>query len=471
MVKIVLVGAGSAVFSKNLIADILWHKTLGDARLVLVDTDPERLEVAMEMARSINASLGAHASISAASDRRMALDGADFVICTIGVGGLAATKDDIEVPLRFGVRQTIGDTLGVGGVFRAARSIPHLLAICRDMEELCPDALLLNYSNPMAMHCLAVERATRIRCVGLCHGLQMTAIWLRTLIALMDRPAEEINRHLARPMKDPKRAEEWESWLALGKDPDFSYTCAGINHMAFFLRLESAGQDLYPKLWQILDMPHLLQMESVRFELFRWLGYFMTESPLHTPEYTPYFLKDPAETAAHNLTVGIYIQGCENLATEYRSLADTVRTGRPVIRTPYQRTEEYASRILDAIVTDRPYVFYGNVPNHGGALIGNLPGDCCVEVPCLASKAGITPTFVGELPPQCAALIRTNVNVQDLAVRGILEGSRERIYQAVMMDPNTASTLTLGRIRELCDAMFAVHADRLPANLGSNHAR
>lgn len=463
--KVVIIGAGSAVFSRNLIADMLWHEAFKDMELALVDIDRERLETAEMMARAINASLGGRAVIRASRERRRVLEGADFVICTIGVGGVEATRIDLDLPYTFGVRQTVGDTLGIGGIFRSARSIPELMRICRDMEALCPGALLLNYTNPMAMHCLAVERASRIASVGLCHGVQGTARTMRMLVGMLDYPAAAIARHFRRPWGDATRIREWQEWMRIGEDPELSYLCAGINHMAFFLRFESGGRDLYPALWKAFDIPHMLRMDPVRFELFRWLGYFMTETSDHSSEYTPYFLKDEAEARARHVRVKGYVGAVEELEVAYRALRRDLEAGRSVIAAPYAPTHEYASRILNAIVTGRPFVFNGNVHNRGGALISNLPGDACVEVPCVASRMGIAPTAVGELPPACAALIRTNINVQDLAVRGILQESRELIYQAAMMDPNTASTLTLPKIRELCDAMFKAHAGRLPKGL------
>lgn len=464
-IKVAIIGAGSAVFSKNLIGDMLWHESLRDIDLRLMDVDAERLETAEAMALSITATLGARCRVTATRDRRRALEGADFVVCTIGVGGIEATRIDLEVPLRFGVRQTVGDTLGMGGIFRSARSIPEVMRLCADIRELCPDALLMNYTNPMAMHCLAIQRATRVKAVGLCHGVQGTARTMRMLTAMLDYPAAAIERHFRRPWNHPIRVREWQEWIRKGEDPELSYLCAGINHMAFFLRFESGGRDLYPLLWKAFDLPHVYRMEPVRFELFRWLGYFMTETSGHTAEYTPYFLKDGRETRARHLRVKGYVKDCRDLDAAYRALRRSVLGGKPVVATPYSPSQEYASRIMNAIVTGRPFVFNGNVHNRGGALIGNLPGDSCVEVPCVASRTGIAPVAVGELPPACAALIRTNINVQDLAVRGILEERRDLIYQAAMLDPNTGSTLTLPAIRKLCDAMFAAHAKRLPRGL------
>lgn len=460
MVKIVLVGAGSAVFGKNILADILAYPELAHAHLALVDIDAERLDTARRMAVAINAALGARATVTTAGHWRQVLKGADFVINTMGVGGLPATRLDLKVPRRYGLNQTIGDTLGIGGIFRAARSIPVLLRLCADIERLCPRALLLNYTNPMAMHCLAMRRATRVRHVGLCHGVRHTAQTMRMLTAMADVSPAAIARHFKRPWNSPLRNREWREWVARGNDPRLSYLCAGINHMAFFLRFESAGEDLYPQLRKAAESPHLVRLDPVRFELLRWLKYFMTEASGHTAEYVPWFLKSRAEIAARSLWVSSYLRTCRDLNVEYRQLRRALRAGRPVISVPYAPSVEYAGPIVLACVTHRPFVFNGNVANDDAALIANLPADACVEVPCVADRNGITPTRVGALPPQCAALIRTNVNVQDLAVRGIVEGDRAYLYQAAMLDPNTAASLTLPQIRKVCDAMFQAHTKR-----------
>jgi len=465
MQKIAFLGAGSAVFSKNIIADILSHPPLADSEIVLVDVDEHRLDTVRRMADSINTLLKTKARLSATTNRREALKGADFVLSAIGVGGKEAVHIDLEIPLRFGVRQTVGDTLGIGGIFRSLRGVPVLLEICRDMEELCPDALLINYSNPMATHVLAVTRSTPIKTVGLCHGIVHTAEIMSMLIALQQLPAAEIDAHFRKPWNSPERIAEWLRWMELGHDPDVSYTCAGINHMAVFTRFESKGVDLYPELRKALDVPHLLQIDRVRIEMSRWLGYFITETSGHCAEYLPYYLKSESEVARANLRVLDYLETIADLDVATEQLRSDLLAGKPPVATPYKRSVEYASRIINAIVTDEPYVFNGNVHNQGGKLISNLAGDSCVEVPCVANAAGVTPMFVGDIPPQVAALISSNINVQDLIVRGILENSRDYIYQAALVDPNTASTLSLPKIKELVDAMFEAHATRIPGSI------
>jgi len=464
-VKIVFIGAGSVVFGRNVLADILWHPALKEADLVLVDIDAERLSTAERMTHIVNEQLGAGARITATKNRRLALEGADFVINAIGVGGHAAAKIDLELPARFGVRQIVGDTLGVGGIFRAVRSVPELLAICSDMEELCPRALLLNCSNPMAMHCLAVERTTKVRHVGLCHGVQNTAQTMRLIIAMAQEPAAAVRRHFQRPWNSPERVREWQAWLKKSFDPGLSYTCAGINHMGFFLRFRSKGRDLYPLLWKAMDIPHIWRFDPVRFELFKRFGYFMTETSGHMAEYVPYFLKNEREIRRCCLRPAVYLETCRRQDKEYCNLRRLMKSGQPIVPMPYEPSVEYAARIINASVENVPYVFNGNVHNEGGRWLPNLPGDCCVEVPCVVDKKGPRPLAPIDLPPQCAALIRTNVNVQDLAVRGILEGDRRYIHQAIMLDPNTASSLTLPEIDRVVEAMFKAHAKRLPRNL------
>jgi alpha-galactosidase len=462
MPKIAFIGAGSAVFSKNIIADILSHPALADSEIVLVDIDTRRLDITLRLTQSINIQLGTNARLRATIDRRKALAGADFVISAIGVGGKDAIRTDLEIPLRFGLRQTVGDTLGIGGIFRSLRSVPVLLEICRDMEELCPTALLMNYSNPMATHVLAASRSTSIKIVGLCHGIVHTAEVMSMLIALQRLPKSEIEAHFQKPWNSPERIAEWERWLALGHDLEATYTCAGINHMAVFTRFESKGVDFYPELRKAMETPHLLRLDPIRIELGRWLGYFITETSGHCAEYLPYFLKSEAESARTHLRICDYLQTIVDLDQATEQLDQNLSAGKPPISTPYQRSVEYASGIINAVVTNDAYVFNGNVYNQGGRLVTNLAGDSCVEVPCVANAAGVTPTFAGEIPPQVAALIATNINVQDLTVRAILENSRDYVYQAAMVDPNTAATLTLPKIKELVDAMFEAHESRLP---------
>jgi len=462
MSKIAIIGAGSMVFCKNLISDILSFPALKDSTFALMDIDADRLRVAHAMAESISATRNANATIEVHSGRHEALAGADYVVNTIGVGGFEATKTDFNVPDRFGLRQTIADTLGVGGIFRSLRSIPVVLDMCRQIETLCPDALLLNYTNPMAMHCLAVQRATEVKVVGLCHGVRYT----RGRMIMLARLAEMHADKAAAILNDYEPTESGQSgfmrfYHECVADQNVQTLCAGINHMAAFLVFRENGRDLYPLLHRAYENDALRKLEPVRLELMARFGYFMTETSGHIAEYLPWFLRNDDEIARLALRPGAYIGTCEALEQQFQQYKANADTRKPFIQPDEPTSIEYASRILNAIETDRPFIFNGNVYNQGGTLLSNLPADCCVEVPCVADGAGIRPTRVGELPPQIAAMIRTNVNVQDLVVRAVLEGKREHVYHAAMMDPNTAATLTLPQIEQLVDAMFDAHSDLL----------
>ncbi len=460
MPKIAIIGAGSMVFCKNLISDILAFESLRDTAFALMDVDQERLAVAEVMAKSINATRRADAAVEIHGDRRAALEGADYVINTIGVGGFEAVKTDFRVPESFGVRQTIADTLGVGGIFRSLRSIRVVLDMCYDIEELCPDALMLNYTNPMATHCLAMQRATDVNVVGLCHGVRYT----RGRMIMLAKLAEMGPVAAGETLADHGPTESGESGFVAFynrciQDETVQTLCAGINHMAAFTVFRRGQEDLYPLLYKAYDDENLRRVEAVRLELMVGLGYFFTESSGHIAEYLPWFMRHDDEIERLGLHPSSYIGSCENLeqkAQQYKAMA---ASGESFIEPDEPASIEYASRIINAIETDQMFMFNGNVHNGGGALISNLPGDCCVEVPCVADGLGIHPTAVGELPPQCAAMMRTNINVQDLVVQAVLERSREHVYHAAMFDPNTAATLTLPKIRAVVDAMVAAHGD------------
>jgi alpha-galactosidase len=404
-VKVTLIGAGSTVFARTLIGDVLSFPELRDGLTIsLMDIDPDRLRATERMTAA------AGVPVEATLDRRAALDGADYVLTMFQVGGYRpATVIDFEVPKRFGLRQTIGDTVGIGGIMRGLRTIPVLLDVCSDMEELCPDALLLQYVNPMAMLCWAVARATPIRSVGLCHSVQGTA------------------RDLA---------------VDLGVD-ELEYLCAGINHMAFYLELRHDGRDVYPELRAKTDVP---DWNRVRYEVLRHFGYFCTESSEHLAEYVPWFIKSarPELIDEFNIPLDEYLRRCEE------QLAQPV----PETVSP-ERSDEYGAHIINALETGEPFQFNGNVMNEG--LIDNLP-DCCVEVPCVADSSGITPQAVGALPPQLAALMRTNINVQELTVEAALSGDRGHAHHAAMLDPHTAAELSLQEIHDLVDQLVEAHS-------------
>ncbi len=429
MVKIAFLGAGSTVFAKNLMGDILSYPELADVTFSLHDIDAQRLHTSEIVARKLAQALGAHPTIEATTDRRAALDGANYAIAMFQIGGYKpSTVIDFEIPKRYGLRATIADTLGVGGIMRALRTIPVLLEMCRDMAAVCPDVLLLNYVNPMAMLCWALNRATPIRNVGLCHSVQGTAMQLARDIGV---PYEEIN-----------------------------YLCAGINHMAFYLRFERDGQDLYPLIHRVIADGRVPPDNRVRYDMLKRLGYFVTESSEHFSEYTPWFIKRdrPDLIERYNIPLDEYIRRCEAQIAGWESLRRELEDeNRPIT---HERSHEYGSAIIHSIETNTPRVIYGNVENTG--LIDNLPQGCCVEVPCLVDANGIQPVRVGALPPQLAALMQTNINVQALAVEAALTGKREHIYHAAMLDPHTAAELDLDQIWALVDDLIAAHGDWLP---------
>ena len=466
MPRIALIGAGSMVFSRNVIADVLAHEALKETEFALMDVDAERLGVAAVMAESISRSRKAGAKVIATTDRREAVAGADYVINTIGVGGFEATKIDIEVPASFGVRQVIADTLCIGGIFRTVRSLPVVLALARDIEQLAPDALLLTYTNPMATHVLGIARAGAVSVVGLCHGVRYTRGRMILLARLAEMGPAEAQRVLTdRTPAEPDGTGFMDFYHACARNETVETVCAGINHMAAFLRFREDGRDLYPLLHEAAGQEHLFALEPVRLELMKRFGYFMTETSGHISEYLPWFLKSDAEIKRLRLRPGAYIGTCENLEKTFQDYKRRAAAGEAFIAPDEPVSIEYASRIINAVQTGRPFVFNGNVHNRGGSLIANLPGDCCVEVPCVADATGIAPTRVGELPAQLAAMMRTNVNVQDLTVRAIMEQDKRYLYQAAYLDPNTAATLTLPEIEALVDAMIAAHGERIPRYL------
>jgi alpha-galactosidase len=429
MAKITFIGAGSTVFARNLLGDILGHKELAGSEIALFDIDAERLATSELVARRVAETLDAPAKITATTDRRAALDGADYAINMIQVGGYEpATVVDFEVPKRFGLRQTIADTLGIGGIMRGLRTIPVLLELCADMEALCPDVWFLNYTNPMAINCRAIGRASKIKTVGLCHSVQGTAY--------------ELSIDLGIPY--------WE----------IDYLAAGINHMAFYLRFERDGESLYPQLQELAASGSVPDNNRVRYEIMRRFGYFVTESSEHFAEYVPYFIKRdrPDLIEQFNVPLDEYPRRCVDQIARWDSERAQMESGEAI---EVQRSYEYASTIIRSIETGRPRVIYGNVPNDG--LIDDLPAGCTVEVPCLVDGTGVRPTRVGALPPQLAALIRTNVNVHELTVEAALTGKLEHVYHAAMLDPHTAAELDIEQIHELVDELLAAHGDWIPA--------
>jgi alpha-galactosidase len=427
--KITFIGAGSTVFAKNLMGDIFSQPELADARIFLYDIDPERLETSNTVGQRIVAQLGVAGTVVATTDREKALEGADYVISMMQVAGYRpGTVTDFAVPKQFGLRQTIADTLGIGGIMRALRTIPVLLDYTKDMERLCPNALLLQYANPMVMNIWALSRASKIRTVGLCHSVQGTAQQLANDIGI---PLNEIN-----------------------------YVAAGINHMAFYLKFERNGEDLYPLIRKVVAEGRVPEWNRVRYDMFLRLGYFVTESSEHFSEYVPWYIKDGRDDliTRYNVPLDDYLGRSERQIERWHKLRATLQDA--TVPLEIRRSVEYGSTIIHSLETGAPAVVYGNVPNKG--LIDNLPQGCVVEVPCLVDKNGLQPIKIGSLPPQLAAIMQTNINVQSLAVEAALTGNREHIYHAAMFDPHTAAELDLNQIWAMVDALIDAHGEWMP---------
>ncbi|MBQ2512554.1 MAG: alpha-glucosidase/alpha-galactosidase [Clostridia bacterium] len=437
MVKITFMGAGSTVFAKNVLGDVMLTPALCDSEIALYDIDPERLEESYTMVCSLNRNINENRATVrkylGVGERREALKGASFVVNAIQVGLYEpCTVTDFEVPKKYGLRQTIADTLGIGGIFRALRTIPVLSDFAEDMSAVCPDALFLNYTNPMAMLAGYMQRYTGIRTVGLCHSVQVCT---RTLF-------RELGMEPAAPVYEK---------------------IAGINHMAFLLECRDAeGNDLYPEIRRrargILENPPEGFRDLVRLEYIRRFGYYVTESSEHNAEYNCFFIKSkyPELIDRYRIPLDEYPRRCVNQINRWK--ADREKYVSNDVQ--HVRTGEYASYIMEAVVTNRPYRIGGNVLNTG--LIDNLPAEACVEVPCLVDRAGIQPTHVGPLPEICAAMNRTNINVQLLTIEAAVTRRRECIYQAAMMEPHTAAELSIDDIVALCDDLIEAHKGWLP---------
>lgn len=434
MTRIAFIGAGSVVFTKNLLGDILALAALREVEIALHDIDPDRLRTADAMAHWVAQERGAGPRITTHEDRRSAIDGADFVINMVQIGGHEATLRDFEIPARYGLRQTIGDTLGVGGIFRTLRTAPHMLALGHEMAELAPQAWLLNYTNPMAALCELVYQGTPTKqVVGLCHSVQFT---VRDLAELVDVPEDEV-----------------------------TFLSAGINHQAFLLRLEHEGESLYPRLDERIAGDAELQ-RRVRVALYRRFGYFQTESSEHAAEYVPWIMGHDEEIERYRVPVGEYIRRSEDNLIEFERVKEALARGEAM---PLQRSNEYAATIVNSMVTGEPSVVYGNVANTG--LIPGLPEGTCVEVPCVVERNGLRATQVLDYPPHLAALNRTYANVVELTVRAVLEGRPDYVRVAALLDPSTSAVLTLDQVDALCDELTAAHGELIPASLRGSGAR
>ncbi len=434
MAKVVFIGAGSLGFTRGLVRDLLTFPLLQDTEIALVDINKERLDFARRAVASIIERGNYPAKVTASLDRREVLKGADAVCCTILCGGVDIWRHDIEIPKKYGVDINIGDTRGPSGIFRALRTIPTMLDICRDMEEYCPDAILLNYTNPMAMLCRAMQRNSSIQVTGLCHSVQGTAGMLAEWIGA---PMDEVD-----------------------------YVCAGINHQAWYLEYTWKGKDAYPLIRKAVAKKNIYNAEPVRNEMFLHLDYYVTESSGHNSEYNWWFRKRPDLiekycTHGTNWNPGAYAY----ILGEYQRIAKTWKKevkhwfaeGAPL---DLARGHEYAAYIINAYAGGEPFEFNGNVPNTG--LITNLPAQACVEVPVLANRRGFNPMHVGALPPQCAALNNLSVAVEEMAVEAALTGDARLVFQAIAYDPLTAAVLSLAEIKNMVQAMFNKNRAYLP---------
>lgn len=427
MIKIAMIGAGSVVFSRNLTGDILQIPEFRDCTICYMDIDAERLEVAGQLCRKVAAAVGANPTIQTTMDRREALRGADFVINMVQIGGFNSTLVDFEIPRKYGLNFTIADTTGPGGLFRALRTYPMLSGMVRDMMELCPRATLLNYSNPMSMNMQTVFRTAPVQAVGLCHSVQGTF--------------NQLMRYI-------------------GEDPaKVTFVCAGINHMAFYTRIEKDGVDLYPRLFTAMEDPKVYNTNKVRFELMKRLGHFVTESSEHNAEYNSFFLPHGKDCISrYSIPIDEYLRRCDGIVDEFERLRVFARSDEPM--TNVHASHEYCSVIMKSIVTGVPSVIYGNLPN--GGTIANLPRTAIVEAPTLVDRTGLHHAQVGELPPQLVGYMQPHITQHELFIRAAQEGRRDHVYQACLFDPLTAAKLPPDRIVEMCDEMIAAYGDELP---------
>ena len=422
--KISLIGAGSVVFARRLLQDVSCTPSLRDSTISLMDVDEERLDVISRFAEKLFAEVGSNASIQATTDRRQSLTDADYVLTTIRVGD--NYDRDIGIPLKYGVDQSVGDTVGPGGVFKGLRTVPVLIDIAHDIADVAPDATLLNYTNPMAMACWGITAETDVPTIGLCHSVQRTTQTLATYIGVQH--------------------DEVSAWVA------------GINHLAWFLRFERNGKDAYPELRKSMNNPEIFALDTVRFEIMRHFGYFVTESTRHMSEYVPYFRTDEEVIKQFKLDeirqdLQRRVKRVDDHLTQLQIDANSSHPINP------ERSDEYACRIMEAMETGAKTVINGNVPND--ALIDNLPYGSCVEVPILIDELGFHPMSVGIIPPQCASLSRANIAVQEMSVHAVLNRSREAAFHAIALDPLTSAALPLHDICAMFNEIWEAHGNEL----------
>lgn len=438
MPKITFMGAGSTIFAKNVLGDCILTPEISDLEIALFDIDPVRLEDSKSMLENICRNAGRKVPVLSYLNRKEALKGAKYVINAIQVGGYdPCTITDFEIPKKYGLRQTIADTLGIGGIFRALRTIPVLEDFAKDMEEVCPDALFINYANPMAMLSGYMQKYTKINTIGLCHSVQ---VCIPQLFKALDM--EELI-------------------------PETKWDIAGINHQAWLLKVEDGkGNDLYPEIKKrakdFLEgrASYDADWDRVRYEMMLNFGYYITESSEHNAEYTPWFIKSahPELIDRYKIPLDEYPRRCVKQINDWTEMRKEL-VGNGNIQ--HEKSREFAAHIIEAMENDHPYRVHGNVQNHG--LITNLPHDACVEVPCLVDRAGIHPCYVGDLPQQCAAINRTNINVQLMAIEAAHTHRKEALYMAAMLDPHTAAELTMDEIKSMCDEMLEAHKDWMPS--------
>ncbi len=427
MIKVAIIGAGSIVFSRSITGDILSYPEFRNATFSYMDIDEERLQVGAAMCRKLAKALGANPTIEATTDRVQALKGADFVVNMVQIGGFNSTLVDFEIPRKYGLNFTIADTTGPGGLFRALRTYPMLKGLCEDMMKHCPRAVLLNYSNPMSMNMQTISRTSDIQAVGLCHSVQGSLNQIAGYIG-----------------ENPK---------------DVAFICAGINHMAFYLRFEKNGVDLYPRLFEAIKDPEIYRKNKVRFELMKRLGKFVTESSEHNAEYCAHFIPHGKEHyGQYDVPIDEYLRRCDRIVEEFNKRKNLVNSEEEVT---FKKSHEYGSQIIHAMATNTPTVVYGNMPNKGA--ISNLPHNAIAEVPTLVDRAGLQFTTVGELPPELIGYMQPHVTQHELFIRAAMEGRRDHIYQACMFDPLTAATLTLDQIVEMCDELITCQEADLPS--------
>ncbi|ETT56156.1 alpha-galactosidase [Paenibacillus sp. FSL R7-269] len=429
MSKVTFIGAGSTVFAKNVLGDIMATPALQGFELALYDIDLQRLNDSASMLQNLKKSSGSTCTVNTYTDRKEALRGAKYVVNAIQVGGYdPCTITDFEIPKKYGLRQTIADTVGIGGIFRNLRTIPVMLDFAADIREVCPDALFLNYTNPMAVLTNVMNTYGGVNTIGLCHSVQ------QCIPGLFDH---------------------------LGIDKTgVQAKIAGINHMAWLLEVTKDGEDLYPEIKRRAAEKQLEpHYDMVRYEMMLKFGYYITESSEHNAEYHPYFIKRnyPELIERFQIPLDEYPRRCVEQIKEWEQMRGDLVNNQDLT---HERSHEYASYILEAMETDVPFKIGGNVMNTG--LITNLPREACVEVPCLVDRSGVTPTFVGDLPPQCAALNRTNINTQLLTIEAAMTRKKDHIYHAAMLDPHTAAELSMDDIVSMCDDLITAHGDWLP---------